>query len=72
MCLDNRVHLTNFRIDLTNIGIKKKKPYGLCVQDFVAHLQLPQSTVSHHLSLLSQCWACTECEEWVVGVLLPR
>lgn len=26
--------------------------YGLCVQDFVAHLHLPQSTVSHHLSLL--------------------
>ncbi|PWI56790.1 hypothetical protein BM613_11965 [Sulfoacidibacillus thermotolerans] len=26
--------------------------YGLCVQDFVTHLQLPQSTVSHHLSLL--------------------
>ncbi len=25
---------------------------GLCVQDFVAHLHLPQSTVSHHLSLL--------------------
>lgn len=26
--------------------------YGLCVQDFVAHLKIPQSTVSHHLSLL--------------------
>lgn len=26
--------------------------YGLCVQDFVVHLQLPQSTVSHHLSML--------------------
>jgi ArsR family transcriptional regulator len=25
---------------------------GLCVQDLVAHLQLPQSTVSHHLGML--------------------
>ena len=25
---------------------------GLCVQDLVAHLRLPQSTVSHHLGML--------------------
>ncbi|MCI0183041.1 MAG: metalloregulator ArsR/SmtB family transcription factor [Acidibacillus sp.] len=31
---------------------QEETQYGLCVQDFVAHLQLPQSTVSHHLSLL--------------------
>ncbi len=26
--------------------------YGLCVQDLVVHLKQPQSTVSHHLSML--------------------
>lgn len=31
---------------------EEEAQYGLCVQDFVAHLHLPQSTVSHHLSLL--------------------
>jgi ArsR family transcriptional regulator len=25
---------------------------GLCVQDLVIHMQLPQSTVSHHLGML--------------------
>ena len=29
-----------------------EKKYGLCVQDLVAHLGLPQSTVSHHLNVL--------------------
>ncbi len=27
-------------------------PLGLCVQDLVAHMHLPQSTVSHHLASL--------------------
>lgn len=27
-------------------------PVGLCVQDLVAHMRLPQSTVSHHLAML--------------------
>jgi ArsR family transcriptional regulator len=26
--------------------------FGLCVQDLVAHMKQPQSTVSHHLSML--------------------
>lgn len=29
-----------------------KKIYGLCVQDLVVHLGVPQSTVSHHLNVL--------------------
>lgn len=31
---------------------RDEKIYGLCVQDLVAHLGLPQSTVSHHLNVL--------------------
>lgn len=26
--------------------------FGLCVQDLVAHMKQPQSTISHHLSML--------------------
>lgn len=29
-----------------------ERKYGLCVQDLVVHLGLPQSTVSHHLNVL--------------------
>ena len=31
---------------------QEEQIYGLCVQDLVAHLGLPQSTVSHHLNVL--------------------
>ncbi len=34
----------------TELGSEPR--YGLCVQDLVAHLDIPQSTVSHHLAVL--------------------
>lgn len=37
---------------LPNDTNEEQTQYGLCVQDLITHLKLPQSTVSHHLSLL--------------------
>ncbi|RIV20853.1 ArsR family transcriptional regulator [Alicyclobacillaceae bacterium I2511] len=34
------------------IEFRSEPQYGLCVQDLVAHLDIPQSTVSHHLAVL--------------------